>query len=46
MSPTALQTLVGMGSPMGVGTSDLPVTPEINGEIGAVTVKSIPVRRL
>ena len=34
---------VGMGSPMGVGISDLPVTPEINGEIGAATVKSIPV---
>ena len=27
---------------MGVGISDLPVTPEINGEIGAATVKSIP----
>ena len=34
---------VGTGSPMGVGISDLPVTPEINGEIGAATVKSIPV---
>ena len=27
---------------MGVGISDLPVTPEINGEIGLATVKSIP----
>ena len=33
---------VGTGSTMGVGISDLPVTPKINGEIGAVTVKSIP----
>ena len=33
---------VGIGSPVGVGISDLPVTPEINGEIGVATVKSIP----
>ena len=33
---------VGTGSPVGVGISDLPVTPEINGEIGVATVKSIP----
>ena len=33
---------VGTGSPMGVGISDLPVTPKINGEIGSVTVQSIP----
>ena len=33
---------VGTGSPMGVGISNLPVTPKINGEIGVATVKSIP----
>ena len=27
---------------MGVGISSLPVTPEINGEIGAMSVDSIP----
>ena len=37
MSSTNL-SIVGMGSPMGVGIRDLPVTPEINGEIGAVTI--------
>ena len=31
-----------MGSPVGVGISNLPVTPKINGEIGVATVKSIP----
>ena len=34
--------VVGTGSPMGVGISSLLVTPEINGEIGAMSVDSIP----
>ena len=30
----------GTGPPMGVGIGSLPVTPEINGEIGAMSVES------
>ena len=30
----------GMGPPVGVGISSLPVTPEINGEIGAMSAES------
>ena len=31
---------VGMGPPVGVGIGSLPVTPKINGEIGAMCVES------
>ena len=31
---------VGMGPPVGVGIGSLLVTPEINGEIGAMSVES------
>ena len=31
---------VGMGPPVRVGIGSLPVTPEINGEIGAVSAES------
>ena len=32
---------VGTGSPVGVGISSLLVTPEINGEIGAMSAESV-----
>ena len=31
---------VGTGPPVGVGISSLPVTPKINGEIGAMSAES------
>ena len=31
---------VGMGLPVGVGIGSLPVTPKINGEIGAMSAES------
>ena len=33
-------SFVGTGPPVGVGIGSLPVTPEINGEIGAMSVES------
>ena len=33
-------TCVGTGPPVGVGIGSLPVTPKINGEIGAMCVES------
>ena len=38
---TALESPVGMGPPVGVCISSLPVTPEINGEIGAMSAESV-----
>ena len=34
------QSSVGTGPPVGVGIDSLPVTPKINGEIGAMCVES------
>ena len=34
------QPIVGTGPPVGVGIGSLPVTPKINGEIGAMCVES------
>ena len=35
-----LDNTVGTGPPVGVGIGSLPVTPEINGEIGAMSAES------